>query len=96
MDLSSTDAEQALRDEIREWLRANLPWEYGKGLPPRFDDLAEEVAFGRAWQEKLAGGRWVGVGWPREFGGRGGGPVEHYIVTEELARGRRSWSVGSA
>ena len=74
--------------------RRNLPWEYGKGLPPRFDDLGEEVAFGRAWQAKLASGRWVGVGWPREFGGRGGGPVEHYIVTEELARGRVPEMVG--
>ena len=94
MDLSPTPDEAELRDEIREWLRANLPWEYGKGLPPRFDDLAEEVSFGRAWQAKLAGGRWVGVGWPRELGGRGGGPVEHYIVTEELARGRAPELVG--
>ena len=94
MDLSPTPDEAALRDEIREWLRANLPWEYGKGLPPRFDDLAEEVAFGREWQAKLASGRWVGVGWPRELGGRGAGPVEHYIVTEELARGRAPELVG--
>ena len=43
------------------------------GLPPRFDDLADEVAFGREWQAKLASGRWVGVGWPRELGGRGAG-----------------------
>ena len=94
MDLTPTDAEAALREEIRTWLRANLPWEYGKGLPPRFDDLAEEVAFGREWQAKLASGRWVGVGWPREYGGRGAGPVEHYIVTEELARGRAPELVG--
>ena len=88
MDLSPTPAELALREEIRAWLRANLPWEYGKGLPPRFDDLAAEVAFGREWQAKLASGRLVGVGWPEEYGGRGAGPVEHYIVTEELARAR--------
>jgi alkylation response protein AidB-like acyl-CoA dehydrogenase len=94
MDLSPTPEEAALREEIREWLRANLPWEYGKGLPPRFDDLADEVAFGREWQAKLASGRWVGVGWPRELGGRGGGPIEHYIVTEELARGRAPELVG--
>ena len=94
MDLSPTTAELALRDEIRGWLRAHLPWEYGKGLPPRFDDLAEEVAFGREWQAKLASGRWVGVAWPEEYGGRGGGPVEHYIVTEELARGRAPELVG--
>jgi alkylation response protein AidB-like acyl-CoA dehydrogenase len=94
VDLTPTAEEAALRDEIRTWLRANLPWEYGKGLPPRFDDLAEEVAFGREWQAKLAAGRWVGVGWPREYGGRGAGPVEHYIVTEELARGRAPELVG--
>ncbi|HEY5078090.1 MAG TPA: acyl-CoA dehydrogenase family protein, partial [Acidimicrobiia bacterium] len=94
MDLRATPAEAALRDEVRGWLRANLPWEYGKGLPPRFDDLADEVAFGRAWQAKLAGGRLVGVAWPKEYGGRGGGPVEHYIVTEELARARAPELVG--
>src|SRR5258707_5701434 len=94
MDLAPTPEEAALRDEIRVWLRANLPWEYGKGLPPRFDDLAEEVAFGQAWQAKLAGGRLVGVAWPEEYGGRGGGPVEHYIVTEELARARAPELVG--
>ncbi len=94
MDLTATRDEAALRDEVRSWLRANLPWEYGKGLPPRFDDLAEEVAFGRQWQEKLASGRLVGVAWPEEYGGRGGGPVEHYIVTEELARARAPELVG--
>jgi alkylation response protein AidB-like acyl-CoA dehydrogenase len=92
--LTPTRAEAALREEVRTWLHANLPWEYGIGLPPRFDDLAEEVAFGREWQAKLADGRWVGVGWPREYGGRGAGPVEHYIVTEELARGRAPELVG--
>src|SRR3954470_21896252 len=104
MDLTPTDAERALRDECRSWLRANLPWEYGRGLPPRFDDLAHEVAFGRNWQARLAdrpGGGWggngrargaggggVGVAGPPESGGRAAGPIGHYIVTEELARAR--------
>ncbi len=94
MDLAPTDAEQALRDECRGWLREHLPWEYGRGLPPRFDDLAEEVAFGREWQAQLASGRWVGVAWPEEYGGRDAGPVGHYIVTEELARARAPELVG--
>jgi alkylation response protein AidB-like acyl-CoA dehydrogenase len=94
MDLSPTPTEQQLRAECRAWLREHLPWEYGVGLPPRFDDLAEEVSFGRRWQAELAGGRWVGVAWPEEFGGRGGGPVEHYVVTEELARARAPELVG--
>ena len=94
MDLTPTPSEAALRDECRAWLQANLPWEYGVGLPPRFDDLAEEVAFGRTWQQQLADARWVGVAWPREYGGRGAGAIEHYIVTEELARARAPELVG--
>jgi alkylation response protein AidB-like acyl-CoA dehydrogenase len=94
VDLRPTDSERALRDECRTWLQANLPWEYGRGLPPRFDDLAEEVAFGRSWQAQLAAARWVGVAWPREFGGRDAGPIGHYIVTEELARARAPELVG--
>src|SRR5215468_10785963 len=94
MDLRATPEESALRDEVRAWLHANLPWEYGKGLPPRFEDLAEEAAFGREWQARLASGRLVGVAWPAEYGGRGAGPVEHYIVTEELARARAPELVG--
>jgi alkylation response protein AidB-like acyl-CoA dehydrogenase len=88
MDLSATPAQEDLRRELREWLRAHLPWEYGVGLPPRFDDLAEEVAFLRSWQASLAADRWVGVSWPVEYGGRGLGPAENYVVQEELARAR--------
>ncbi|MDA8356306.1 MAG: acyl-CoA dehydrogenase family protein [Actinomycetota bacterium] len=94
MDLRTTPAQEALRREIRSWLEHNLPWEYGVGLPPRFDDLSEAVAFGRSWQRSLAEAGWVGVTWPVEVGGRGLGPVENYIVTEELARARAPELVG--
>ena len=52
MDLEPTAAEDAIRAECRSWLQANLPWEYGVGLPPKIDDLAEEVAFLRTWQHR--------------------------------------------
>ncbi|MGH9211453.1 MAG: acyl-CoA dehydrogenase family protein [Acidimicrobiales bacterium] len=94
MDLSPTPAQHAFRGEVRGWLEANLPWDYGSGLPPRFDDLAEQVAFGRSWQDQLAAARLVGVAWPVEHGGRGVGPLEHYIVQEELARARAPELVG--
>lgn len=86
MDLTPSADEAALRQEVRVWLRANLPWEYGKGLAPRFDDLAEEVAFGREWQGKLAEGHWVGVGWPTEYGGRGAGAneIQRNILSERV------------
>jgi len=94
VDLSPTPEQEALRQEVRVWLQANLPWEYGVGLPPRFDTLDEEVAFLRTWQGTLASGRWVGVAWPSEYGGRGLGPAEHFVVQEELARARAPELVG--
>jgi len=94
VDLSPAPAERDLRADIRSWLQAHLPWEYGQGLPPRFDDLADEVAFGRRWQASLAADRWVGVTWPEAYGGRGAGPTEHFIVQEELARARAPEMVG--
>jgi alkylation response protein AidB-like acyl-CoA dehydrogenase len=94
VDLTPTSGEEALRAEVRAWLTDHLPWEYGKGLPPRFDDLADEVAFLRTWQAELAEGRWVGVAWPHAYGGRGAGAVEHFIVQEELARARAPEMVG--
>ena len=94
MDLAPTPTQEAIREECRSWLRANLPWEYGTGLPPRFDDLGEEVRFLREWQGRLAGAGFVGVTWPARFGGRGAGPLEHYVVQEELARARAPELVG--
>jgi alkylation response protein AidB-like acyl-CoA dehydrogenase len=94
MDLHPTPQQEELRSSIRSWLRANLPWEYGTGLPPMFDDLSEEVAFLRDWQSRLAAAGWVGVTWPVEYGGRGSGPAENFVVQEELARARAPELVG--
>jgi alkylation response protein AidB-like acyl-CoA dehydrogenase len=94
VNLTPTEEQQQFRAEVRAWLRANLPWEYGVGLPPRTDDLAEQVRQGCAWQAQLAGARLVGVTWPVAYGGRGAGPLEHYIVQEELARARAPELVG--
>jgi alkylation response protein AidB-like acyl-CoA dehydrogenase len=94
MDLTATPEQAELRSSIRSWLRANLPWEYGTGLPPMFDDLAEEVAFLRDWQARLSAAGWVGVTWPVEYGGRGAGPAENFVVQEELARARAPELVG--
>jgi alkylation response protein AidB-like acyl-CoA dehydrogenase len=94
MDLRITDAQQELQTELREWLVTNLPWAYGAEPPSRSADLDEVVAFGRAWQAKLAADRWVGITWPVELGGRGLGPTEHFLVTEEMARARAPELVG--
>ncbi|HEY2428662.1 MAG TPA: acyl-CoA dehydrogenase family protein [Acidimicrobiales bacterium] len=82
MDLSFSPRERALAAEVREWLAANL------APPPAFTTLEEEVAWGRRWQAQLAAARWVGIHWPREYGGRGASPVEVAIYNTEYARAR--------
>jgi alkylation response protein AidB-like acyl-CoA dehydrogenase len=82
VDLSWTTEEAAFAADVREWLAANLE------LPPDFAGFDEEVAWGRRWQAKLAAGRWVGLSWPTEYGGRGGSPVQVAIFNAEYARAR--------
>jgi alkylation response protein AidB-like acyl-CoA dehydrogenase len=94
VDLTPTAEQRRLRAECRSLLEANLPWEYGTGLPPRHATLDDEVAFGRSWQRRLAEGRWVGVTWPEAYGGRDAGAFAHYVVQEELARARAPELVG--
>jgi alkylation response protein AidB-like acyl-CoA dehydrogenase len=94
VDLAPTAEQEALRAECRAWLQQHLPWEYGVGSPPQFDDLADEVQYLRRWQQQLAEAGWVGVTWPEAYGGRGAGPLAHFVVQEELARARAPELVG--
>jgi alkylation response protein AidB-like acyl-CoA dehydrogenase len=82
VDLSFTEQEQAFAAEVRGWLAAHVQ------VPPRFETIADEVAFGRRWQAELAAGRWVGIHWPADYGGRGASPVEVAIFNMEYARSR--------
>src|SRR5664279_4499539 len=82
MDLSFTDAELAFALEVRAWLAANVD------VPPRFENIAAEVEFGRRWQARLAESRWVGIHWPEAYGGRSASPVEVAIFNMEYARSR--------
>jgi alkylation response protein AidB-like acyl-CoA dehydrogenase len=89
MDLSFSAAEEAFCAELRGWLAVHLPRQM-----PEPDTLAEEVAWLTEWQRTLAAGRWVGVHWPRQYGGRGASVVENYILQEELARVRAPEIIG--
>ena len=91
MDLTFSPEEEVFRSELRTWLAANIPagWD-----DEDFPTLADEVRFLVDWQRRLASGGWVGVHWPREFGGRGATTAENYILQEELARARAPEVIG--
>jgi len=82
VDLSWTPEEAAFAAEIRDWLADNLE------RPPDFAAFDEEVEWGRRWQARLAAGRWVGLSWPTEYGGRGASPLRVAIFNSEYARAR--------
>ena len=82
MDLAFSADEQAFAAEVRAWLAAELE------PPPAFADAAEEIAWGRAWQARLAADRWVGIQWPSAYGGRDATPVEVALFNMEYARAR--------
>jgi len=81
MDLSFTEQETALRDELREWLAANPA-----GERPAGDEA--DFAWRRDWQRRLHEGGWAGVHWPVEYGGRGASLMETAIFFEEMGRAR--------
>jgi alkylation response protein AidB-like acyl-CoA dehydrogenase len=82
VNLAFTDEERAFAEEIRSWLAANLE------LPPPFESLDDEIAWGQRWQARLAADRWIGIHWPEEYGGRGASPVQVAIFNMEYARSR--------
>jgi alkylation response protein AidB-like acyl-CoA dehydrogenase len=86
MDLQLSEQHQRFRDELRAWLAANLerPWRDHLRESGATEDRLVEVR--RAWQRKLHAAGYLGLDWPREWGGRGLTAVEKTIFEEESAR----------
>ncbi|MCP1835545.1 pimeloyl-CoA dehydrogenase large subunit [Bradyrhizobium sp. USDA 4532] len=79
MDIAFTSEERTFREEVRQFLRENVP-----------PELRRKLAEGRklSKDEKAAGVRVLykkGVPtWPKEYGGAGWTPVQYYIFVEEV------------
>lgn len=87
MELTFTAADELFRQEIAQWLNENLRDEFaevrhrgGPGDEHRFVDER------KAWERRLAEGRWTCIGWPEAWGGRGASIEQQVIYHEEYAR----------
>ncbi len=80
-----TTSDEAFRAELRTWLAANLTDAFRETRTMTFP---EKVAVRRAWQKTLFEAGWIGIGWPKEYGGRGASLMQEAIYNEEMARAR--------
>jgi alkylation response protein AidB-like acyl-CoA dehydrogenase len=81
MDLNYSAEELAFRDEVRAWLRANLP----QDLREKVENYAHlSKAELLRWHGTLAKQGWVAPSWPKEWGGTGWNVIQRYIFEEEL------------
>jgi alkylation response protein AidB-like acyl-CoA dehydrogenase len=81
MDLRFSAEELGFRDEVRGFIRDNLP-----------DDIREKLRLGHqmkkpdivAWQRVLNKKGWAAYSWPKEWGGPGWTPIQRMMFLEEL------------
>jgi len=71
------------RDEVRGFLRDNLPADWaGAGALPG----PQRREFVTQWRRLIGQARLIGVTWPVEYGGRGLTKIDHLVVVEEFSR----------
>ncbi|MGH7963498.1 MAG: acyl-CoA dehydrogenase [Candidatus Binatia bacterium] len=85
MDFNYSPAEEQFRQEVRIWLETNVPDDLREGRDEQLT-LDQRWERHKAWHQKLHGGGWVGLWWPKEYGGRGASVTEQAIFNEELGR----------
>src|SRR3990172_2959650 len=86
MDLALTPEQMSFRDEVRSWLRTNLPKDWIETIRAGSDiSRSEAYDFLRQWQRKLYDAGFMGLTWPKEYGGRGLTFMEELILHQEMA-----------
>lgn len=85
MDLTYSPEEERFRERVRKFFETNLPpgWVEGKRPPG-----VTGIDFLRDWQRRLYENGFLGMAWPKEFGGQGASQIEMAIFNEESARVR--------
>lgn len=82
MYIGFTPEHQRLRDELRAY--------YDQLLTPEIqEEIARSEGVGpvaRQIVKQMAADGWLGIGWPKEYGGQGRGPIEQFIFFDESMR----------
>jgi alkylation response protein AidB-like acyl-CoA dehydrogenase len=74
MQLALTEEQDALKSELRS---------YFAGLVGEVEGLDSEEAPYKHFIRRMGEDRWLGLGWPAEYGGQARGPIDQMIFVEE-------------
>src|SRR5260221_9941227 len=77
--------DEAFRAKLRAWLTAHVTDAFREQRTMTFQ---EKMAVRRAWQKTLFESGWIGIGWPREYGGGGATLSQGSVYYEEMGRAR--------
>ena len=87
MRIAYTAEQERLRRELRGYFGALMTPEVRAALAGGDDDLGDGQAY-RSVVRQLGRDGWLALGWPAEFGGRGGTMLDQLIFTDEAAAAR--------
>ena len=82
MKLAYSPEHEALRQELRAYYRKLI-------TPEVLEEARRREAGGpilRAVVRQMGADGWLGIGWPKEYGGRGMTPIEQFIFFDESMR----------
>ncbi len=86
MDFSLTPDQEAFRERVRSWLERNIPRDWvrratGSSAVPR----PEAYRLLREWQRALYDAGFIGLTWPKEYGGQSLTFMEETILQQQMA-----------
>lgn len=87
MDFDYGPEVEAFRAEVRDWLGENLPAGQEDSIRETFAG-DERDTFMRDWEAKLRDAGYIGIAWPKEYGGRGLSTLELLVFNEEMVKAR--------
>jgi alkylation response protein AidB-like acyl-CoA dehydrogenase len=91
VDFRDTPEEAAFRAELADWLRRNLPEDWAD-RPPTVGRGDDETL--RTWSKRLYDAGYIGMSWPRDYGGRAAPVTYQGIFLEEMARAQAPGHLG--
>ncbi|MFM2271090.1 MAG: hypothetical protein RL702_155 [Pseudomonadota bacterium] len=81
--MGQNDEMKAFRQEVRDFLRDNIPADLTERVREDFDLTREDM---QRWNAILHKQGWSVPNWPVEFGGPGWSPIQRHIFAEECGR----------